>query len=291
MKKETTRSAEARAKINLFLAVTGKRADGYHELDSVMQSVSLSDTVTVTAEEPNGRREITLVCSHPDVPTDGRNIAVKCAERFFEETECLEYAVRIRIEKRIPISGGLAGGSTDGAAVLKLLNELYEANLSLAELCEIGGKVGADIPFCLIGGTALCRGIGDVITPLPIPVPRYTVLIVSPGGGVSTPEAYRMIDDLPPSPPLSSDAIVGELTRGEIPLSLSNDFERVILPLNENARRVRTLLRELGASSAMMSGSGPTVFGLFDTAENAAKAARILQNEGFFVQIASPSFT
>ena len=280
MKKELTTNAYA--KINLYLHVTGTRDDGYHLIESVMQSVSLADGITVTADTDARGKRIGSSCSDERIPLDGNNIAVKCAAAFFEHFGIDNYSLDIRIDKKIPISGGLAGGSTDGAAVLKLLDKIYETDAGEDKLCSLGAKIGADIPFCVIGGTALCEGIGEKVTPLYIPSPQYSVLIVSPGGSVSTPDAYRAIDeygDITAKYPISE--VVTELVGGTLPRSLHNDFETVILPANDSATLVKQKLVDLGAFVAQMSGSGPTVFGLFESEEKCGIAAEKLEEIGF----------
>ena len=276
-----TITLSANAKINLYLRIAGRRPDGYHELETVMQSVTLADTVTVSYDADARGKSISLTCTDPAIPCDGRNIAVKCAERFLDTFGINDCTVKIHIDKRIPAAGGLAGGSTDGAAVLRALNSLTGADASQTELCSIGAKVGADIPFCVAGGTALCTGIGDVLAPLDIPSPGYSVLIVSPGGGVSTPEAYAAIDRAGTIPAFPASGVTAALRDGTCPTSLHNDFESVILPLNGNAALVKRILAENGADAAMMSGSGPTVFGLFSDRGKCASAAAEVNGRGF----------
>ena len=288
MKKTLTQSANA--KINLYLRVTGRRDDGYHELYSIMQSVSLADTVTVSCDTSVSGRSMSLTCSDPSIPCDGSNIAAKCAERLLEAYGISEYSVQIHIEKRIPVSGGLAGGSADGAAVLRMLNELCGIGAKTEELCLIGAKVGADIPFCIIGGTAVCTGIGDILAPLVIPTPAYSVLIVAPGGGVSTPAAYRAIDgagEIPES--CTAQSVLRALEKGVPPPAMHNDFEAVILPRSKNVAEVKRAILEFGAVSAMMSGSGPTVFGLFKDAEKCEDAAIKMRQRGFVIHTCRPT--
>lgn len=286
MKKTLSRSAYA--KINLYLHVGKKRPDGYHDIESVMQTVSLSDIVTLTVDTDTVGRHISLTCSDDSVPCDGRNIAVKCARRFLEEFGIDNCSLDIHIEKRIPVSGGLAGGSTDGAAVLGMLNELYGAGDEKA-LMKIGGSIGADIPFCLRGGCAVCTGIGDVLDMIDMPSSDYCVLIASPGGGVSTPEAYRLIDEAGVIVPACTlESVARSLEAGRAPSVTHNDFESVILPRNPGVARVRSLMDQLGASCAMMSGSGPTVFGLFETQVKCENAASELRTLGITCSVCRP---
>ena len=279
----------AYAKINLYLDVTGRRPDGYHDLLSVMQSVSLCDKVTVMRTEETG---IAVTCDDPAVPTDGKNIVVKCADAFFRRFGIGNPDIRIDIQKRIPSSAGLAGGSSDGAAVLRLLNELYGNPADTELLCVIGASVGADIPFCLIGGTCVCRGIGEILEPVPIPVPDYELLIAFPGEGVSTPAAFRLLDETPftGSKP-SHEAVLDDLRTGKLPRSLYNAFERAILPVHPGASALRKEIGKLGAEAVLMSGSGPSVFGLFSSAESRDRAAAELSKSGYRVHICRPVLT
>ena len=188
---------EARAKINLTLDVTGKREDGYHLVEMVMQSVDLHDDVRVTVVRGEKKpRGIVLSCSLPFLPTDERNLAYRAAELFYKETGVPLETCEIFIEKRIPIAAGLAGGSTDAAAVLRALNELHDTGLSRDRLCEMGLKLGADVPYCLIGGTMLAEGIGEKLTQL-ADMPHCYVVLCKPPFAVSTREVYQEIDSVP----------------------------------------------------------------------------------------------
>lgn len=189
-------TVRARAKINLTLDVTGRREDGYHTVEMVMQSIALHDTVRVTAihgeKKPRG---IVLSCSLPFLPTDERNLAYRAAELFYKETGALLETCEIHIEKRIPVAAGLAGGSTDAAAVLRALNALHTAGLTDDELCEMGLKLGADVPFCLRGGTMLAQGIGEELSLLP-DMPHCWVVLCKPPFAVPTKEVYQEIDSV-----------------------------------------------------------------------------------------------
>lgn len=281
-------TTKAYAKINLYLDVCDLRPDGYHNIESLMQQVSLCDTVTVSRlDEGCG---ISIACTDPAVPTDGKNIVHKCAVRFFEHFGIENYSISIHIEKNIPSCGGLAGGSTDGAAVLKLLNQLYGTNADEGTLCEIGVKVGADIPFCVMGGTCVCRGIGEILTPVEIEQPKYQVLVSFPGEGISTPTAYKMLDELEkPAVHAGIDQVIASLQNGEIPTEMYNVFELAVLPNHENARLVKKTMLEAGAVSAMMSGSGSTIFGLFADEETMNSAACALQKLGFGSHSCTPN--
>ena len=290
-------TTQAYAKLNLWLTVGEKRADGYHEIETVMQRVSLCDLVSLTGNPPRGEKKIAVHTSDPALPTDRRNIVWKCAEAFFEACGIGEYDVFIDIEKHIPSAAGLGGGSADGAATLFLLNRRFHTHLPSGVLCDIGAKVGADIPFCVSGySRCVCRGKGEILSPpmqvsldaaqgLPIP-PLYScaaVIAKSPALSVSTAEAYRMLDETPPSP---SDRIpreegfsnlCAEIRAGKIPRTLRNDFERIAPP---EVFALKEKLNSLGAVSSLMSGSGPSVYGLFARYSDAEAARDALAAEG-----------
>ena len=274
------KSENAYAKINLYLDVTGIRDNGYHNIKSIMQTVSLCDTVTVEAEDTVANdTEITLTCSEPAVPTGEKNIAYKAALAFFREADIASYKCKIHIEKRIPMEAGLAGGSTDAAAVLRLLNKLYGYPFDTEKLCAIGAKLGADVPFCITGGTYLCEGIGEVLTHMP-PMPGCYIVVARGGEGVSTPVAYGLVDDKWDRDFTKSggdfDALSSSLSDEDIngiTDAMYNIFEGVILPSHSVASKLKEIMLDCGAVGAMMSGSGPSVFGVFDSEEKAKKAA------------------
>lgn len=261
---------KAYAKINLSLDIVGKRADGYHLLRTVMQSVSLYDTVSA---EKSG--EIFLSCETPGLPLDEKNTAVKAARVFFSETG-LSGGVRLRMEKRIPMQAGLGGGSADAAAVLHLLNRLYETGFSVKELCRMGEKVGADVPFCVFGGTALAEGIGETLRRLE-PMPPCEIVIVRPETGVSTAEAYAEIDRRERSElvPETTEAMLRALAGGsvrEIGHTLFNAFDFVSASDDRDA--IKAKMCRMGALGVCMSGSGSAVFGLFGAGDPQAEECR-----------------
>ena len=256
----------AYAKINLTLDIIGKRPDGYHLLETVMQTVSLCDEVSV---EPSDRIEI--ACSEPSVPTDSKNTCHKAARLFFEHTK-IAGGAKIRIEKRIPPQAGLGGGSSDAAAVIKLLNLIYGVCLKESELESIAARVGADAAFFIRGGAAVCRGIGDNIESLST-LPKRQVLLVKPDFGVSTPEAYKSFDERKTVSQRGTVGFLEAMRSGKNPyLKLSNDLEASAA--DGRIEKIRDELMGLGAEAAQMSGSGSCVFGLFDDVQ-AAKAAKL----------------
>ena len=259
----------ANAKINLTLDITGRREDGYHLLSMIMQSVSLRDTLTVTLTDSGAT---TLTCSDPTVPCDGRNLVCKAANAFFAAIAQPNPGIAFHLTKVIPSEAGLAGGSADAAAALRALNELFAYPLTESELLAIGLKLGADIPFCLTGGTCLAEGIGEILTPLSA-LPNCSILIVKPAIGSSTVEAYRLADTMPyPHPP--AQPVIDALSRNDlaaIGAAMGNSFQE-ILRLPEVDALCETL-RTSGALGACMTGSGSAVCGIFAD-EAAAQACR-----------------
>lgn len=266
----------AHAKINLTLDVTGKLPNGYHTVRMVMQTVELHDDVTVTKTD-TGR--ITLSCDRPYVPTDGHNLAIRAAEQFFTATGTACAGLHIDLVKRIPVAAGLAGGSTNAAAVLHALNELYQTGCTLDELCEIGVKLGADVPYCVRGGSMLAEGIGEQLTPLPAMPPCWAVLC-KPAFSVSTAEVYAQMNggNLPMRP--DTAGMIKALETGDyagICHRLYNVMETVTARRHAEIGQIKDILLSCGADGAVMSGSGPTTFGLFCDADKAQRAYEALK--------------
>lgn len=258
----------AAAKLNLMLDMVKKLDNGYHSLFMVMQSVDLYDTVDV---QRNGLGKILIESDSADMPKDSSNIAYKCAEKFFDAMEISQRGITIRIGKNIPMAAGIAGGSADGAAVLYCLNKMYGTKLSRTELCEIGAKVGADIPFSLTGGTAVVLNTGDVIAPVK-PLSDCKIIIVKPEQDVSTKEAYAMLDSVSRLRHLDRAGMLEAVSKGDYEAICSrcgNVFEQAV----EVPERpyIKNIMRKNGADACLMSGSGPTVFGLFSDTEKAEK--------------------
>lgn len=267
--------AKAYAKLNLTLDILRKREDGYHDLQMVMQSIDLADTLTITPSE--GAGSVSTSLSY--LPRDDRNLA-QMAARAFREATGSSMQVDISIEKQIPVCAGMAGGSSDGAAVLRAMNELSGAKLSPMELAEIGERVGSDVPYCVIGGTALAEGRGEVLTPLP-PLPSCHVVICKPPFPVSTPQLFSRVDvkkivRRPDTPGLMAALEAGDLT--EVARRMYNVFEDVLEPRRQSEiNDIKSALIDCGALGASMSGSGPTVFGLFQNLDFASSAFRQLK--------------
>lgn len=255
----------AYAKINLTFEITGKRDDGYHEVKTIMQSVSLHDVVTVLQ---NDSGNITISCDYPNVPCDNSNIAVKCAQKFFEKTGIANHGLHIDIQKNIPTQAGLAGGSADGAAVIKGLNTLYDNPLDESSMYELGAEIGADIPFCIMCATALGEGTGTVLTRLK-PIPHTYFVLVKPPFGVSTKEAFEAVDSAEPMEYLTTERMLECLDDVKlIGKNLRNDFEETLH--NEPLLNLKSRLLECdGALGAVMTGSGSTVYAMFEDEEKA----------------------
>ena len=258
-----------RAKINLTLDILGLREDGYHEIATVMQSLALADTLTLTQQKEG----ITLRVDLPGLEADERNLAHRAAALIMNECG-VRGGVHIDIVKRIPVAAGLAGGSADAAATLRGMNELYALGLSDEDLCRLGAKLGSDIPFSIMGGTVLATGRGEIMQHL-ADFPATHVVLAKPSASVSTPWAYRSYDAHPPELHPDNAAFLEALTRGDRTRCIELVCT-VLEPVTEAAHPVigdyRTRMRAHGALCAMMSGSGPTVFGLF-AEERAARAA------------------
>ncbi|OGQ96617.1 MAG: 4-(cytidine 5'-diphospho)-2-C-methyl-D-erythritol kinase [Deltaproteobacteria bacterium RIFOXYD12_FULL_57_12] len=254
---------EAPAKINLFLAVQGRRADGYHDIESLMQKLALADQLLLTAV----RQGIRLRCPDSDLPTDDGNLAFRAARVFFEKTG-LAAGVDIVLKKTIPTAAGLGGGSSDAAAVLRGLNELYGTGLAAAELHALAGPLGADVPFFVMeSAAAWATGIGDCLTPAPA-LDDCLVLLVNPGFPVSTKWAYESFALTRGGNPyiLARGRATGNIPsvrKSLLPVELSNDLEEVTIQRFPLLGEIKQELLHSGADGVLMSGSGPTVFGLF----------------------------
>ena len=270
----------AKAKINLYLDVTGKRADGYHLLETVMHTVSLCDTVTLTK---TGRSGIEISCSDPLIPCNEKNIAYKCAAAFFDKTGINSGGVSIDIIKRIPSQAGMGGGSADGAAVLTGLDRLFETGLSEGELISIGARIGADIPFCIKGGCGYCTGIGEIIEPLPAIC--GCVLIGKGQAGISTAEAFGKIDSLGRGIGIPGiKKIFGNVSSlTDIASYCRNIFDDVTSL--EEVTDIKRIMTENGAVCSAMTGSGSAVFGLFESENVAFKAQEVLKQKNYFTAL------
>jgi len=268
---------KAHAKINLSLDIVGKREDGYHLLEMVMQTVNLHDEIEITIIDEG----IHVTCDKDYVPVDERNIAYKAA-RLLMELKQIEKGVRIDIIKKIPVAAGLAGGSTDAAAVLKGMNELFSLEMTTEELMEVGLKLGADVPFCIKGGTCLCEGVGEIITPLK-PFRDHIVLLVKPSFGVSTKDAYGgfALDKI--NRHVDTDKLIRAMEENDLKgmsYFSRNLLENVVLRRYPVLKSIKQSMQKSGSVITLMSGSGPTIYGIFTSAEQAENAARVLHKNG-----------
>lgn len=252
---------KAYGKVNISLDVVGKREDGYHLLSMIMQNIDLYDEIEVEKQECG----IILECNKSYVPVDNRNLAYKAAEIFKERYDIVD-GVKINIEKNIPVSAGLAGGSTDAAAVLKVMNKLFNVNATEEELMELGLKLGADIPYCIHGGTALCEGIGEIITPIK-PFRDKIVVLVKPAFGVSTKEVYKNFNLEKVKQHPKTAEIINAIENDDLNFvasNMKNLLENVTLRKHKILIKIKEEMNDCGAINSMMSGSGPTVFAFFD---------------------------
>lgn len=270
----------APAKINIALDILGKRPDGYHEVRMLMQQIKLHDTVLIERSESS----INVSCNNPLVPQDCGNIAYKAAKLLLDSAG-ITSGIKIKIDKRIPMAAGLAGGSTDAAAVLKGINELFALGLSMEQLAQIGVKAGADVPFCIKGGTMLSEGIGEILTPVS-PLQGVFLIVVCPHINVSTQWVYQQLrlDRISQRPDfkLLLDSI-GLRDIAKISASLVNVLETVTIEKYGIIRDIKENLVSAGALGSLMSGSGPSVFGIFDSFETAKAACEIISHEGWDV--------
>ncbi len=267
-------TVSAPAKLNLSLDITDRRSDGYHTLKMVMQSVDLCDTVTIQTDDDTD--DITVVCSRDDVPNGKDNIVSEAAKAVFEETGTENPGLLIKIKKEIPLSAGLAGGSADAAATIVGLNEIMDTRLSMDELCDIGLSVGADVPFCIMGGTVLAEGIGGILNPLPHLQPCFFV-IAKNSDKTSTKEMYDKFDRLTKVAHPDTDEIVGAICAGDIEETahlLCNVFEYVH---GAEIDDIKKIMIDNDAMGASLSGSGPAVFGMFASLSAASRCANELK--------------
>jgi 4-diphosphocytidyl-2-C-methyl-D-erythritol kinase len=266
------------AKINWTLRVLGRRADGYHELQTILQTITLSDRLIFT---PSDDHRITLDCDAPDVPADESNLVVRAAQALRQRYDITQGAA-IKLEKRVPSAGGLGGGSSDAAIAFLGLARLWRIETTRRELEELGAKLGADVPFFFTGGTALGTGLGTEIEPL-ADAPTTHLLIVKPPVAVSTAEAYKALN-APALTKVGGDIILSSSRPhtqipGSLPDNLRNDFEPVIYGLHPEILRAAQALKHAGARAALLAGSGASVFGLFDKLESRVRAAQVLRAE------------
>lgn len=272
----------APAKINITLDVINKRDDGYHNIKSIMQTIDLCDELVVERT----KKGISIETNLSYLPKDSRNTAYKAAEKFFSYTNIKDKGVKINILKKIPVSAGLAGGSTNAAAVIKSMNEIFNVGLSKFELMNIGKLIGADVPFCIAGGTAICEGVGNVITPL-LPLPEVIIVLAKPPISVSTANIYNSLrlNEYVLHP--DTEKVIEYIKNKDI-IGVAKNMYNVLEPITtakyKIINKVKNIMLGSGALGAVMSGSGPTVFAFFDNKIDAIKCVdklKIIVKETF----------
>ncbi len=274
---------KALGKINLGLDVLGRRENGYHDVRMVMQTLYLYDQITIEKTEKPG---IELSTNLFYLPVNENNLAYRAADLLMQEFG-VEEGVKITLEKHIPVAAGMAGGSSNAAAVLYGINRMFSLGLSQEELMERGVKLGADVPYCIMRGTVLAEGIGEILTPLPA-MPRCTVLVAKPPISVSTKLVYEKLDahEIENHPDI--DGVLEGLERQDlkkIASSMGNVLERVTVEEYPVIEEIKEMMKENGALNAMMSGSGPTVFGLYSDKRMAKEAAQKIKKSGIAKQV------
>ena len=283
----TTLYEGAFAKLNLTLDVLGKRPDGYHDIKSVMQAISLRDDIEI---DIGTGKPWKLLCDKEDIPTDERNLAWKAAKLFFDTTGKDPQGLEIRITKRIPAEAGLGGGSADAAAVLRALNRHYGAPFSLPALAELGGQIGSDIPFCVLCGTAMAEGRGEMLRPLPN-VPDCIFVVCKPDFSVSTPALYAKIDEKaiaqrPDHRAMESALLAGDL--GAVAQNLCNVFDPIVTEEHLELNYIKSIFNSYGAVGYQMTGSGSAVYYIVENFEYAAVICSMLRENYPQVFIAKP---
>lgn len=286
---EITRNAYA--KINLALDVVGRKENGYHLVKMIMQTVNLYDELTFSLEESKEERNIVVLTNQAELPTDNNNLIYKAAIRMMEQYD-LYGKLTVNLKKHIPIAAGMAGGSTDAAATIHAVNELFHLGLGVEKLCELGVKIGADVPYCIMGGTMLAEGIGEELSVLPAP-PQATLLIAKPEFGVSTQYVYKQIDregiEVHPDVDGMIEAMRLQSLSG-ICERLGNVLENVTEKENPSIAELKKMMLEYGAMGSLMSGSGPTVFGIFEHLEQAEVAFSAIRESGLAKDVIISSF-
>lgn len=283
----TTLYEGAFAKINLTLDVLGKRDDGYHDLKSVMQTISIRDDIEIDVDTG---KPWALYCDKGGVPTDERNLAWKAAKVFYEQTKFETSGLQIRITKRIPMEAGLGGGSADAGAVLRALNRHYGNPLSILALCELGSLVGSDVPFCTLCGTAMVEGRGERLRKLP-DMPDCCIVVCKPEFSSSTPELYKKIDEVviskrPDHSAMESALLSGDI--GKIAENIYNVFDPIVTQDHLELNYIKSIYNSYGSMAQQMTGSGSAVFSIVPDFEFAAVICSMLKDNYPNIYIAKP---
>lgn len=277
---------KAYGKINIGLDVIRKREDGYHDLDMIMQTVGVYDDVIISRKDGTQTYEIEVSTDADVLPNDKGNLAFMAAKVLMEAYD-IKAKVKIHINKRIPIAGGMAGGSADCAAVLRGVNQLFQLGLTDEQLQEYGVKLGADVPYCIVGGTKRAQGIGEILTDLPT-LPKCYVIIAKPDAFVSTKFVYSHIRPAQIENHPDIDGIIESIKAGDLYgmcEKIANVMEDVTIPEYPIIQKVKDILKSNGAVNALMSGSGPTVFGIYDDEEKAKQSMDALSGKEFVSQL------
>ena len=277
---------KAYGKINIGLDVIRKREDGYHDLDMIMQTVGVYDDVIISREDGTQTYEIEVSTDADILPNDKGNLAFMAAKVLMEAYD-IKSKVKIHINKRIPIAGGMAGGSADCAAVLRGVNKLFQLGLTDEQLQEYGVKLGADVPYCIVGGTKRAQGIGEILTDLPTP-PKCYVIIAKPDAFVSTKFVYSHIRPAQIENHPDIDGIIESIKAGDLYgmcEKIANVMEDVTIPEYPIIQKVKDILKSNGAVNALMSGSGPTVFGIYDDEQKPKQSMDVLSGKEFVSQL------
>ena len=277
---------KAYGKINIGLDVIRKREDGYHDLDMIMQTVGVYDDVIISREDGTQTYEIEVSTDADILPNDKGNLAFMATKVLMEAYD-IKSKVKIHINKRIPIAGGMAGGSADCAAVLRGVNKLFQLGLTDEQLQEYGVKLGADVPYCIVGGTKRAQGIGEILIDLPTP-PKCYVIIAKPDAFVSTKFVYSHIRPVQIENHPDIDGIIESIKAGDLYgmcEKIANVMEDVTIPEYPIIQKVKDILKSNGAVNALMSGSGPTVFGIYDDEEKAKQSMDALSGKEFVSQL------
>ena len=275
------------AKVNLTLDVLDKRADGYHDLKSVMQTISIRDDIEIHLQTGEPWK---LICDQEGIPTDERNLAWKAAKVYFDAVKKDPEGLTIKITKRIPQQAGLGGGSADAAAVLRALNKHYDNPLSILALAELGAQVGSDVPFCTLCGTAMVEGRGERLRKLP-DMPDCFFVVCKPDFSSSTPELYQKLDNSvigkrPNNQAMESALLAGDL--GKVAENIYNVFDPIVTKEHLELNYIKSIFNSYGSVAQQMTGSGSAVFGIVDNFEYAAVICSMLKENYPLVYIAKP---
>ena len=275
------------AKLNLTLDVTARREDGYHDMVMVMQTISVTDRITI---EESGESGIRVRCNYRYVPTDERNLAVKAAKIFLRAAGEEDRGIQIQMEKSIPVGAGMAGGSADAAAVLRGLNRLLGRRFDRLELEKLAEEIGSDVPFCVAGGTALARGRGEVLEDL-APMPECQIVVCKPGFSISTPELFRKLDQAGLKRHPDTEGMLEALRNQDLKamsVRMYNVFEEVDDRRMRSVAEIKSVMLDYGALGAIMTGTGSAVFGVYSDRNMAEKCAEELHREHRFCKVAEP---